>query len=245
MCSMRDGYIRPYRRVLFGGVENRRRGAVKFRDRRNAFRAIDQTGTSQQRREITDLAMMVEDLVVQRREEFAEAHVLLRRNLLQGVPARHFQADRRAMATYPQRSGLGLVVALRLMREQMAHGFLRSDYNFAKRYTGPSDLTMPHGDGPNPRSACGHRAEHQHLQYDRQSIPRGFGIHPMHLPSRRPTMRGRPDSPRNKNPCPSASCQNRSSTVSPPARWSNVPRAWSRNWWRTRSTLAPAGSTFS
>src|SRR5258705_1741197 len=41
-------------------------------------------------------------------------------------------------------------------------------------------------------------------------------------------------------PCPSASFPNRSSTASPPARWSSVRRAWSRNWWRTPSTPAPA-----
>src|SRR6266536_645897 len=121
---------------------------MKFRDRGNALRAIDQTGTSQQRREIVDLAMMVEHLVVQPREELAETHVLLCRDLFQRVPERHFQADRRAMATYSQRSGLGFIVALRLVREQMAHGFLRSDYSFSKRYTGACGLTIPPGQAP-------------------------------------------------------------------------------------------------
>jgi hypothetical protein len=37
------------------------------------------------------------------------------------------------MASYPQRSGLGFIVALRLMREQLAHGFLSSSiYRFFK-----------------------------------------------------------------------------------------------------------------
>ena len=45
--------------------------------------------------------------------------------------------------------------------------------------------------------------------------------------------------------CPSVSSPNRSSTASPPAKWSSVLRAWSRNWWKTPSTPAPAGSTFS
>jgi hypothetical protein len=84
--------------------------------------AIDQAGTPQQRREILDLAMMVEDFVMQRCEELREAHPLLGRDLFQRVPERHFQPDRGAMAAHPQRPGLRFVIALRLVREQMAHG---------------------------------------------------------------------------------------------------------------------------
>jgi ribosome-associated protein len=39
-------------------------------------------------------------------------------------------------------------------------------------------------------------------------------------------------------PCPSASSRKPSSTASPRARWSSVRRAWSRSWWKTRSTPA-------
>src|SRR5215470_844739 len=77
---------------------------------------------------------MIENLVVQCREEFCEAHVLLRCDLFQRVPERHLQADRRTMAPDAQRSGLGFVVALRLTREQMAHGFLSSGYLFFKNH---------------------------------------------------------------------------------------------------------------
>src|SRR4029077_4739896 len=96
------GYIlaREGAKGSFGGVEDRRRCAVKFRDRRNAFGTIDQAGASQQRGKIIDLAMMIQDLVVQRREEFPETQVLLRGDLLQSVPERHFQTDRCAMAPY-------------------------------------------------------------------------------------------------------------------------------------------------
>ena len=72
--------------------------------------------------EILDLAMMVEDFVMQRCEELREAHPLLGRDLFQRVPERHFQQDRGAMAAHPQRPGLRFVIALRLVREQMAHG---------------------------------------------------------------------------------------------------------------------------
>src|SRR5262245_46074708 len=65
---------------------------------------------------------MVEHLVMQRRKELGEAHPLLGGDLLQGVPERHFQPDRGAMAIDPQRSGLRFIVALRLVREEMAHG---------------------------------------------------------------------------------------------------------------------------
>ena len=53
---------------------------------------------------------------------FAETHVFLGRDLFQRVPERHFEPDRRAVAADSQRTGLRFIVALRLMREQMAHG---------------------------------------------------------------------------------------------------------------------------
>src|SRR5450432_917559 len=59
-----------------------------------------------------------------------------------------------------------------------------------------------------------------------------------------PTMPLQPRIDVKRRPCPSASSPNRSSTASPPAKWSNAPRAWSRNWWKTPSMPAPAGSTF-
>jgi hypothetical protein len=40
--------------------------------------------------------MVVEDFIVQRREEFRETHLLFRRDLLERVPERHFQPDRGA-----------------------------------------------------------------------------------------------------------------------------------------------------
>src|SRR5258708_120835 len=57
---------------------------------------IDQTGTAQKRCEIIDLAMVVEDFIVQRGEELRETHLLFRRDLLERVPERHFQPDRGA-----------------------------------------------------------------------------------------------------------------------------------------------------
>jgi len=45
--------------------------------------AIDQTGIAQKRCEIIDLAMVVEDFIVQRGEELREAHLLFRRDLLE------------------------------------------------------------------------------------------------------------------------------------------------------------------
>src|SRR5258708_296748 len=101
---------------LFGGVEDRR-GATKLCDSRSTFGAIDQAGTAQQRREVLHLAMMIENLIVQRRQEFRETHALLRGDLLQRIPERHLQTDRCAMATNPQRPGLRFIVALRLVRE--------------------------------------------------------------------------------------------------------------------------------
>ena len=114
--------VRHRMRDLFGRVENGRGTATKFRHGDRALGAIDQAGTAQQRGEIIDLAVVVEHLVVQRGEELREAHPLLGRDLLQRVPERHFQPDRGAMAADPQRPGLRFIVALRLVREQMAHG---------------------------------------------------------------------------------------------------------------------------
>src|SRR6266404_90299 len=75
-------------RDLFGRVENGRGVATKVRADGCAFGAIDQTGTAQKRCEIIDLAMVVEDFIVQRREEFRETHLLFRRDLLERVPKR-------------------------------------------------------------------------------------------------------------------------------------------------------------
>src|SRR5260370_28339496 len=86
-----------------------------------AFGAIDQTGTAQKRCEIIDLAMVVEDFIVQRREEFRETHLLFRRDLLERVPERHFHPDRGAMAADPQRPGLRFIVTLGLGPEQLRH----------------------------------------------------------------------------------------------------------------------------
>jgi hypothetical protein len=87
--------------------------------------------------------MMVEHLIMQGREKFCQAHVLRRCDFLERIPKRHFQPNRRAMTPDAQRSSLGLIVALRLMREQMAHGFLSSRLSFfAKPYTCPPDPTM-------------------------------------------------------------------------------------------------------
>jgi hypothetical protein len=36
---------------------------------------------------------MIEHLVVQRREELRQAHILRRRDFFQSIPERHFQAD--------------------------------------------------------------------------------------------------------------------------------------------------------
>src|SRR4029450_10866859 len=63
--------------------------------------------------------------------------------------------------------------------------FLRSDYNFSKRYTGTYDLTIP---SPVPRPT---ENEPKHLQGDSLlSSPAGhcFRLLPMHLPSLAPTM---------------------------------------------------------
>src|SRR5262245_35470055 len=107
---------------LFGRVENGRGAATKLRHDDRAFGTIDQAGAAQQRGKILDLAVVVEDLVMQRGEELCEAHPFLRGDLLQRVPERHLQPDRGGMAAHPQRSGLRFIVALRLVREQMAHG---------------------------------------------------------------------------------------------------------------------------
>src|SRR5258707_7119569 len=58
---------------------------IRVRDDGCALGAIDQTGTAQKRCEIIDLAMVVEDFIVQRREEFRETHLLFRRDLLERV----------------------------------------------------------------------------------------------------------------------------------------------------------------
>jgi hypothetical protein len=135
---MRDGF-----EGLFSGDKDRRSRALHLPDGGGVSRSINQAGASKQRGKIPDLAVMIEHFVVQRREELRQAHILRRCDLFQSIPERHFQADRRAMASYPQRSGLGFVVALRLMREQLAHGFLSSSiYRFLKPYTCRSGLTM-------------------------------------------------------------------------------------------------------
>src|ERR1700730_11015655 len=107
---------------LFGGVEDWRGCATQYRDSRSSFGSIDQAGTAQQRREVFHLAMVIENLVMERRQEFRETHAFFRGDLLQRIPERHLQPDRRAMATNPQRPGLRFIVALRLVREKVAHG---------------------------------------------------------------------------------------------------------------------------
>src|SRR5205814_7216611 len=112
-----------------GGVEDRR-GAILECRRRYLLGPVDQTRTSQQRGEILDFAMVIQHLVMQRGEEFRETHAFLYRDLLQRVPERHFQPDRRAMAAHSQGTGLRFIVALRLMCEQMAHGSLPGGSSF-------------------------------------------------------------------------------------------------------------------
>src|SRR5436305_14464687 len=101
-------------RDLFGRVENGRGVATKVWDEGRAPGAIDQTGAAQKRREIIYLAMVVEDFVVQRGEELRKTRLLFCRDLLERVPKRHFQPDRRAMAADPQRPGLRFIVASEL-----------------------------------------------------------------------------------------------------------------------------------
>ncbi len=95
----------------------------KFGDSRGTFRSIDQAGAAQQRSEIMHLAAMIEHLAVKRRQEFRETHVFLARDFFQRIPERHLQPDRRAMAIDAQRSGLQFIVPLRLVSEQLAHGY--------------------------------------------------------------------------------------------------------------------------
>src|ERR1700746_3265140 len=102
---------------LFGSVEYSRGFGSEFRNDRDLLRAIDQTRAAQQRREIFDLTVVIQHLVVQRGEEFRQTHAFLRRDLLQSVPKRHFEPDRRAVSVDPERSRLRFIVALRLMRE--------------------------------------------------------------------------------------------------------------------------------
>ena len=83
-------------RDLFGRVENGRGAATKVRDDGCAPGAIDQTGTAQKRCEIIDLAMVVEDFIVQRGGGTSRDSSLFRRDLLERVPERHFQPDRGA-----------------------------------------------------------------------------------------------------------------------------------------------------
>src|ERR1700745_2128313 len=75
---------------------------------------------------------MIQHLVVQRGEEFRQTHAFLRRDLLQSVPERHFEPDRRGVSVDPERARLRFIVALRLMREQMAHGSLPAERRFVE-----------------------------------------------------------------------------------------------------------------
>jgi len=68
------------------------------------------------------------------------------------------------------------------------------------------------------------------------SSPAGalFSASSMHLPPLALTMAASLESTFKPFPCPSASSPNRSSTASPPAKWSNVPRAYSQGTGRKR-----------
>src|SRR5882724_2419116 len=104
---------------------------------RYGFRPIDQAGATQQRSEIMHFAAMIENLAVKTGQEFRQAHVLLARDFFKRVPERHLEPDRCAMAIDAKRSGLRFIVPLRLVSEQLAHGYPPDlSYNFSKRYTG-------------------------------------------------------------------------------------------------------------
>src|ERR1700744_6688847 len=132
---------------LFGGDESWRRSRYRAcaeigRDRRR-LRSINQAGAAQQRREIVDLAVMVEDLAVKTGQEFRQTHVFLGCDFFQRIPERHLQPDRGAMAVDAERSGLRFIVPLRLVSEQLAHTISsRSFYSFSKRYTPQTPVTM-------------------------------------------------------------------------------------------------------
>src|SRR5258708_5884360 len=57
------------------------------------FGRVDQAAAPQHRGEIPDLAVMIEDLVMEIGEEFRKAGAFLGCDLLQSIPERHFQAD--------------------------------------------------------------------------------------------------------------------------------------------------------
>jgi len=88
--------------------------------------------------------------------------------------------------------------------------------------------TRPHNPNSNPSRDDPPENEAQHLQGDVCPHPQPehcFGFLPMHLPPLAPTMavQSRIDvQPFHARP---PSSPNRSSTASPPAKWSNVPRA--------------------
>src|SRR6478735_1923738 len=125
---------------------------------------------------------------------------------------------------------------------------LPSDYNFSKRYTRACDLTIPPHDHSKRSVELRHKAEPQHLQRDSStSSPAGRDWDATPCIYRHGGLEWR--KPRldilSEVPCPSANSPNKSSTASPPARWSSALRAWSRNSLKTPSTPGPAGSTFS
>jgi hypothetical protein len=84
-------------------------------------RGVDQAAASQQRSEIIDLAVMVEDFVVDLGEEFAEADAFPGGDFVKCIPKRHLQANGCRVTADSKRSGLRFIVALRLVREDLAH----------------------------------------------------------------------------------------------------------------------------
>src|SRR5664279_1960067 len=86
---------------------------------------------------------MVQHLGMQRGEELAEAHAFLGRDFLERIPERQFEPYRRTVSADPQRSGLTFIVALRLVREQLAHDGSSRQLFFLKRYTCSCGPTIP------------------------------------------------------------------------------------------------------
>src|SRR6202011_2775828 len=109
--------------LLFGGDEPRCGAFEKIGHDRRGFRSIDQARTAQQRSKIMHFAAMIEYFAVKTRQEFRETHVLLARDFFKRIPERHLQPDRGTMAIDAKRSGLRFVVPLRLVSEQLAHGY--------------------------------------------------------------------------------------------------------------------------
>src|SRR3979490_2612704 len=109
--------------VLFGRDKPWCCAVMKIGHDRYGFRPIDQARTTQQRSEIMHFAAMIENLAVKTGQEFCQTHVLLARDFFKRVPERHLEPDRCAMAIDAKRSGLRFIVPLRLVSEQLAHGY--------------------------------------------------------------------------------------------------------------------------